>query len=327
MPATSSRLLAVLSLLQARPEWTTADLAARLDVSARTVRRDVDRLRELGYPIAAGRGPAAAYRLAAGARLPPLLFDDDQAVALAVSLQLAADSGTGIEEEAARALGTVRQLLPERLRSRVDAVRVTAVRPPRRRAEVAPPAATLVALGSAVRDHEELRFDYDGGTAPTGAPWRRAQPHHLLTWAGRWYLLAWDVDREDWRTYRVDRMRLRTPNGARFTPRELPGGDVTAFVLARFRGRAGWACRGEVILDLPADVVSRYAGDALVQELGPDRCRMVTGSWSWQGLAASLGRFGCDLEVVGPPELAAACAELADRYARAAGGLVTPVTP
>ncbi|MBW4718203.1 helix-turn-helix transcriptional regulator [Saccharothrix obliqua] len=312
MPKTSARLLALLSLLQARRDWPGALLAERLDVSARTVRRDVDRLRELGYPITAVKGPDGGYRLGAGAELPPLLFDDDQAVALTVALQIAVTSGAGIEEAAARALNTVRQVMPARLRRRVEVLRFTAVE--RSGPQVAP--GVLMVLSAAVHAREVLRFAYgDDHTAPP----RRVEPHHLVTRGGRWYLLAWDLDRDDWRTFRADRITPRTPTGPRFPPRDVPGGDVAAFVSARFRGGVGgWPCRGEVILDLPADAVSRHLRDGLVEALGPDRCRLVLGSWSWPALAAAIGGFDADVEVVGPPELKAACARLARRYAAAA---------
>lgn len=317
MPKTSGRLLALLSLLQARRDWPGAALAERLEVSPRTVRRDVDRLRELGYPIAAVKGPDGGYRLGAGTELPPLLFDDDQAVALAVALRIATTAGAGIEEAAARALTTVRQVMPARLRRRIDTLQVTAVARPGTRSQV--DSGVLMALSGVVHAGEVLRFDYarPGATAAQ----RRAEPHHLVTWGGRWYLIAWDLDREDWRTFRVDRITPRIPTGPRFTPRELPGGDVAAYVAERFQGSAdGWPCRGEVILDLPADRAARYVSDAVVEELGPDRCRLVMGSWSWPSLAAALGRFDADIEVVGPPELSAAFARLAGRYAAAATG-------
>ena len=306
---TSARLLSLLSLLQARRDWPGQLLAERLDVSPRTVRRDVDRLRELGYPIQATKGPDGGYRLDAGTELPPLLFDDDQAVALAVALRIAITSGAGIEEAAARALTTVQQVLPARLRHRVDAVEFTAIH----RAPQADPA-VLVELGAAVRAREVLRFDYPGGL-------RRAEPHHLVTRGGRWYLVAWDLERADWRTFRADRMTLRTPNGPRFTPREVPGGDVAAFVAGRFRGAEGagdWPCRGEVVLDLPAAEVAPFAGDGIVEALGPYRCRLSAGSWSWVGLAAAIGRFDTGIEVVGPDELWHAFDRLASRYAAAA---------
>uniref|UniRef100_UPI0015EFF629 helix-turn-helix transcriptional regulator n=1 Tax=Pseudonocardia pini TaxID=2758030 RepID=UPI0015EFF629 len=218
MVETSARLLSLLSLLQARRDWPGQLLAERLEVSPRTVRRDVDRLRELGYPIQATKGPDGGYRLAAGADLPPLLFDDEQAVALAVALRIAAGSGADIAEAALRALTTVRQVMPARLRHHVDSVPVTAVG-----GGTKVDAAVLTALGAAVRGREVLRFDY-------GADRRRAEPHHLLTRGGRWYLVAWDLDRADWRTFRADRITPRVPTGPRFGPREIPGGDVVAFV-------------------------------------------------------------------------------------------------
>ncbi|NKE63614.1 WYL domain-containing protein [Lentzea sp. PSKA42] len=323
MPKTSARLLALLSLLQARRDWPGMLLAERLEVSPRTVRRDVDRLRELGYPIVTTKGPDGGYRLGAGTQLPPLLFDDDQAVAIAVALQLATTTGAGIEEAAVRALHTVRQVMPARLRHRIGTLQVTAVERPVA-AQVG--SDVLMALSAAVHAREVLRFDYlsvsrletdDGPPAPP----RRAEPHHLVTAGGRWYLVAWDLDRDDWRTFRADRITPRTPTGPRFTPRELPGGDVTSFVTSRFRGSHGtgdWPCRGEVILHLPASEASPFLRDGVVEALGPDRCRLTLGSWSWPGLAAAIGRFDADIEAVGPAELRAAFAQLAHRYTNAA---------
>ncbi|MEV2256983.1 WYL domain-containing protein [Streptomyces sp. NPDC050147] len=328
MPKTSGRLLSLLSLLQARRDWPGALLAERLGVSARTVRRDVDRLRELGYPVVAVKGPDGGYRLDAGAQLPPLLFDDEQAVALAVALQIATTTGAGIEEAAARALTTVRQVMPARLRRRIDTLQVTAVQRPSRTPNPQVTGDVLMTLSAAVHAREVLRFDYAPVSPPeatdadhTGSPPRRVEPHHLVTWGARWYLVAWDLDREDWRTFRADRIAPRTPPGPRFTPREVPGGDVAAFVAGRFQGFDGsghWPCRGEVILDLPAAVVSRYSREGIVEELGPDRCRLVLGSWSWPALAAAIGGFDADIEVIGPSELKEAFAHLARRYANAA---------
>ncbi|MFJ9586203.1 helix-turn-helix transcriptional regulator [Streptomyces acidicola] len=334
MPKTSARLLSLLSLLQARRDWPGALLAERLEVSPRTVRRDVDRLRELGYPITAFKGPDGGYRLDPGADLPPLLFDDEQAVALAVALRIATTTGAGIEEAAARALTTVRQVMPARLRRRIDTLEVTAVE--RSEARRAPQADSrvLMTLSAAVHAREVLRFDYTPVSPPgvdddpAATLPRRVEPHHLINWGGRWYLVAFDLLRDDWRTFRADRITPRTPTGPRFTPRELPGGDVAAFVAGRFRGSdalGDWPCRGEVILDLPAAEVSRYSHDVIVEELGPNRCRLVLGSWSWPGLAAAIGRFDADIEVVGPAELKDAFAHLARRFANAATD--TPATP
>jgi predicted DNA-binding transcriptional regulator YafY len=322
MLETSARLLALLSLLQARRDWPGGLLAERLEVSARTIRRDVDRLRELGYPVRATKGPDGGYRLDAGADLPPLLFDDEQAVAVAVALQTATAGVAGIEEASLRALATVRQVMPARLRHRVDALQVTAVaRPPS--ADRAPvDADQLLTVGAAVRAREVLRFDYrrPGDPAdPPGPGPRRAEPHHLVTWGGRWYLVAWDLDRDDWRTFRLDRMTPRTPTGPRFVPRQLPAPDVSTYIAESF-SRPALPCEGEAVLQAPAAQIAPWVRDqGVVEALGPDRCRVVAGSWSWVGLAAWLGLFDVDLEIVGPPELRRAAAELAGRYARASG--------
>ena len=320
MSDTSARLLRLLSLLQARRDWPGDALAERLEVSARTVRRDVDRLRELGYPVRATKGPDGGYRLAAGADLPPLLFDDEQAVAVAVALQTATGSVIGIEEGALRALATVRQVMPARLRQRIDALQVTTVA---RDAGVWPRINTELplAIGAAARAHEVLRFDYESpnwtGAERPGQPPRRGEPHHLVTWGGRWYLICWDLDRNDWRTFRVDRMTPKTPTGPRFSPRELPGGDVANYIHASFRG--AWPCRGEFILHAPAaDIDSWVHRQAVVEPVGPDRCRVVAGSWSWDRLAVWAGLFEVDMEIVGPAELRAAASRLADRYHAAA---------
>ncbi|MFD7511673.1 helix-turn-helix transcriptional regulator [Streptomyces sp. NPDC059853] len=329
MPTTSARLLALLSLLQARRDWPGALLARRLEVSPRTVRRDVERLRELGYPVLAVKGPDGGYRLDAGTRLPPLLFDDEQAVALAVALRTAATSGAGIGEAAARALTTVRQVMPARLRRRIDTLGITAVGAPAAGPGSPVDPAVLTALAAAVHAREVLRFDHaappgavaGAGSAPTPGPPRRVEPHHLVARAGRWYLVAWDLDRTDWRIFRADRVTPRAPAGPRFTPRELPGGSAAAFVTGRFRGGDGtgdWPCRGEVVLGLPAAEAAPYTGDGIVEDAGPHRCRLVLGSWSWTGLATAFARFDADIEVIGPPELAAAFARLAQRCADAA---------
>lgn len=326
MPKTSARLLAVLSLLQSRRDWPGTLLAERLGVSLRTVRRDVDRLRELGYPIAAIKGPDGGYRLNAGAELPPLLFDDEQAVALTIALQVAAtSSGDALAEAAGRALTTIHQVLPGRLRHRIAALHVTAVDQPATRPDAEVSGEVLLAISTAVHAHEVLRFDYDSESADQ--PPRRAEPHHVVTWGGRWYLVAYDLDRADWRIFRADRITTRTPNGPRFTPRQLPGGDVASWVLGKFRGSGdgNWPCQGSVILDLPAATVAQYTRDGIVEEAGPDRCRVTLGAWSWPGLAATFARYDADIEVVGPVQLTEAFAHLAERFTRAASSV--PATP
>lgn len=332
MATTTSRLLRLLSLLQTRRDWPGTVLAERLEITPRTVRRDVERLREMGYSIRATMGPDGGYRLDAGGELPPLLFDDDQAVALAVALQAATVTGVGIEEAAVRALTTVRQVLPSRLRHRLDALEFTAIPAAAAPAGTVPPE-VLLAISGAIRAAEVLRLDYARpGEGDTGAatdavvaqpgPPRRVEPHHLVMSRGRWYLVAWDLDRADWRLFRADRISPRSPTGPRFAPRPLPGGDVATYVRSRFRGSDvadRWPCSGRVVVHRPASEVLPFAADATVDDLGPDRCGLEVGSWSWVALAAALNRIDADVDVVGPPELAEAFARLAVRNARTAG--------
>jgi predicted DNA-binding transcriptional regulator YafY len=313
MTTTTSRLLSLLSLLQTRRDWPGAVLADRLEISHRTVRRDVDRLREMGYRIQATMGPDGGYRLDAGSELPPLLFDDDQVVALTVALQAATVTGAGIEEAALRALTTVRQVMPARLRHRLDAVEFSTVPRPGDGAAIAVSPDVLIAVSTAIRAREVLRFDYASAASP-----RRVEPHHLVTSSGRWYLVAWDLDLGDWRIFRADRVIPRSPTGPRFSPREIPGGNAQNYVSARFKGSESvnaWPCVGTVILNLPASAVLPFAGDGTVEEVDADHCRYTMGAWSWVALAASLGRFDADVDVVSPPELADAFGTLAARYA------------
>ncbi|WP_242089552.1 WYL domain-containing protein [Curtobacterium sp. DN_7.5] len=307
MSGPSSRMLTLLSLLQVHRDWPGDELAGRLEVSPRTLRRDVDRLRELGYRIEALRGPAGGYRLAAGADLPPLLFDDDQAVAIALALAVAPASGADIAEGAVRALATIRQVLPERLRNRVGTVDVVTTAA---RTTVDPD--VLVQVSRAVSAQEVLRFGYGPDEHP-----RRVEPHAVVARSGRWYLLAWDLERTDWRTFRVDRITPRAPTRLRFTPRAVPGGDPASFVAARFKGSAvedAWPCTGTVELQCPASAVAPYLDPADVLEAtGPERCRLTIGSWSWEALAARVGGFAVDFTVLGPPALRAATAALGAR--------------
>jgi predicted DNA-binding transcriptional regulator YafY len=321
--ATSQRLLSLLSLLQSRRDWSAPVLATRLRISERTVRRDIDRLRDLGYAIDASRGPDGGYRLEAGTAIPPLLLDDEQAVAIAITLRTAAGAGIGIEDAASRALATVSRLMPDRLARRIAALEITTTSPDR---GPSPDSATtpdaLLRIGAAIRAHEQLRFDYRSPSAgePHEGPPRRIDPHHVLLSDGRWYLIGWSAEREDWRIHRVDRMQLRSHNGGTFVPRVVPGGDPAEFLAARFKGSDAanrWPCVGTVILHLPAQEVQPFIADGTLEYLDADRCRYESGSWSWPALAAQLGRFDADLEIVGPPALADAFASLAARYARA----------
>ncbi|MBO0982663.1 YafY family protein [Rathayibacter sp. SD072] len=317
MTTTTSRLLTLLSLLQTRRDWPGSTLAQRLSVSPRTVRRDVDRLREMGYSIQATMGPDGGYRLEAGSELPPLLFDDDQVIALAVALQTASVTGVGIAEAAMRALTTVRQVMPSRLRHRLSALQFTAL--PGRPADAVSPD-VLLALSAAARATEIIRFDYATSRQDAGAdprPPRRVEPHHLVTSNGRWYLVAWDLEHDDWRIFRADRITPRTPTGPRFSPRHLPGnGEPADYVAGRFKGSKNgdkWPCTGKVILSRPASYVRAFAGGGVVEDLGNGCCTLESGAWSWVGLAASLNQFDTDIQVVGPPELAHAFGVLAER--------------
>ncbi|RAG87634.1 transcriptional regulator [Streptacidiphilus pinicola] len=233
MMDTSARLLNLLSLLQTPREWSGTELAGRLDVSTRTIRRDIDRLRELGYPVEATLGSIGGYRLVAGRALPPLLLDDEEAVAIAVGLRAAAGSAVdGIEDASLRALTKLEQVLPSRLRYRVGALGAAVVTMTGGGPRVEPAVLTVVA--GAITNHERVRFAY---RAAGGAETRRhVEPQRLVATGRRWYLVAWDLDRDDWRLFRVDRLADPTATGARATARELPAADAAAFVQEKLRG-------------------------------------------------------------------------------------------
>jgi predicted DNA-binding transcriptional regulator YafY len=314
-------MLSLLSLLQTHRDWPGAVLADRLDVTPRTVRRDVDRLRELGYRITATKGPDGGYRLAAGSELPPLLFDDEQAIAVAVALQNAAGSGVDLEDAAARALASVRQVMPSRLRHRIDGIRFEATGSP---GAVAP--AVLSAVSDAVRARAVLRFDY--GDEPHVPP-RRVEPHALVARTGRWYLVAWDLEREDWRTFRLDRMAPRHPSGPRFTPREIPTGTAATYLAAQFKGSREedrWPCIGTVVIGLPARELEPWLHDAEIEQVDERTTRVTLGAWSWTGLVAEVLRLDAPFEIVGPGEFADAATALADRL-KVSAQAGTPTLP
>jgi predicted DNA-binding transcriptional regulator YafY len=318
MVDTSARLLRLLSLLQARHDWSGAELAERLDVTTRTVRRDVERLRDLGYPVHATRG-TAGYRLGAGAALPPLLLEDDEAVAVAVGLRTAAGgSVAGIEETSLRALAKLEQVLPARLRHRVGTLHSATVRVGAGGPPVDPD--TLMAIADACRRHESLRFDY---TSPHGdVTTRSAQPHRLVSFGRHWYLVAWDADRDDWRTFRVDRLALRTPNGPRFTPREPPDGDVAAYLEQRLSSHA-WPLRATVTLHAPADAVTDrvWPGIGVVEPVDERTCLLHVGAETARDLAWMITSVDVDFTVLdGPPALVDALRAHAERCARAIRG-------
>jgi predicted DNA-binding transcriptional regulator YafY len=317
MLETSARLLRLLSLLQARRDWTGTELAGRLGVTSRTIRNDVERLRGLGYPVDARPGVAGGYRLGAGGALPPLLLDDEEAVAVAVGLRAAASSSiAGIEETSVRALVKLQQVLPSRLRHKVSAFQSSALPMPPRGPQVDPEALTMIA--SACRDHEQIRFDYQvhSGTASR----RLVEPYRLVNDRQRWYLVAWDTGRDAWRTFRVDRMELRTPSGPRFTPRALPPDREIAAQVARGIGEATWRYRARVIVHAPAaHVRGRMPIPVDVEPLGEDQCAFEPGSDHPEMLALYLGLLDADFTIVDSPELTDALRRLTGRYQRAIG--------
>ncbi|RZQ60284.1 helix-turn-helix transcriptional regulator [Amycolatopsis suaedae] len=318
MADTSARLLRLLALLQMRREWTGTELAARLEVSGRTVRNDVERLRALGYPVHGTRGSVGGYRLGAGAQLPPLLLDDDEAVAVAVGLRTAAGGTiTGVEETSLRALAKLEQVLPSRLRRRVQALQSVTVPVPRDEPGPRVDADTLTALAAACRDSERLRFDYADHSG--NATRRVTEPYRLVTWGRRWYLVAWDVDRADWRTFRVDRITPKLPSGPRFTPRELPG-DVTDRV-RRGVSSAAWRHHATVTVHAPATEVAQRINPAVgtVEAIDEHSCLLHTGADSVHTLAVHLGMLDLDFTADGPPELVDLLATLSRRYDRATG--------
>lgn len=315
MSSTSSRTLRLLSLFQAQRYWSGADLADRLNVSERTLRRDVDRLRELGYPVEAHRGIDGGYELAAGAALPPLAVDDDEAVALVIGLRTAAQgSVAGIEESAIRALTKIVQVMPPRLRRRVDALSAVTV-PAVWGGGPSVDADVLTTIAQACRDEERMRFSY---TAQTGEPTdRHVEPHRLVSLGQRWYLVAFDLTRHDWRSFRMDRLQGPRGTGARFRPRDLPARNAAAFVREGIES-APAVHAVEAVVHAPVATVRAALGQwATIEEIDDERCRlrMTADSLNWPALA--LGSVGAEFEVVGPPELAEHVREWGARFSRA----------
>jgi predicted DNA-binding transcriptional regulator YafY len=344
MANTSSRTLRLLSLLQNHRFWPGAELAERLGVSPRTLRRDVDRLRELGYPVTAQPGVDGGYQLVPGAALPPLVVDDDEAVALAIGLRLAtqgaatqenaarpatgeggteqdaADHGT-VAEAAARALAKVTQVMPARLRRRAEAVAAMTESASWDSARAAQAAAinpdVLASAALACRDAERIRFAY--GAASGERTQRHVEPHRLVALDRRWYLVAYDLTRNDWRSFRLDRViGIPQPTGARFRPRTLPAADAAEFVRRNANtAPGGWQVTA--VIEAPAALVRERIGRwATIEEDGPGRClvTMTPGdSLDWPVMA--LGVVGADFRVLSPPELAERIGDWGARFTRA----------
>jgi predicted DNA-binding transcriptional regulator YafY len=316
MTETSSRLLELLSLLQARREWQGAELADRLEVSGRTLRRDIERLRQLGYPVESVTGPAGGYTLRAGTAMPPLLLDDDEAVAIAVGLRTAARASvTGIEETALQALVKLEQVLPAHLRRRVRALGAATIAPPADGPTVDPQHLTVIA--AACRDSERLRFAYQSRDGTDSR--REVEPHSIVNLGRRWYLVAWDCGREDWRTFRVDRLDRPASTGVGFDPRKLPTKDAAAYV-ERSITAAPSRFEARVTLRVPADEVASkipsYWGT--IEPIDEHTCEYRTGDEHLDWLAVRIAMLGVDFEVQEPPELVDELRTLADRLERAA---------
>jgi predicted DNA-binding transcriptional regulator YafY len=315
MTETASRLLELLSLLQARRDWPGPELAARLEVSARTLRRDVERLRRLGYPVESVTGPGGGYRLRAGSAMPPLLLDDEEAIAIAVGLRTAAGASvSGIEDTAVRALVKLEQVLPAHLRRRVRALGSATLTLPVAGPRVDPQHLTVIA--GACRDSECLRFAY---RSRDGADTRRdVEPHSLVNHGRRWYLVAWDRGRGDWRTFRLDRLTKPMATGVRFTPRSLPAKDAAAYV-ERSMAAAPARYEAVVIVHAPAaeiaDRVPPYGGT--IEPIDEQSCRYRTGDDDLGWLALRLAMLGVDFEVREPSQLVEHLRLLASRLRRA----------
>ena len=316
MTETSSRLLELLSLLQARRDWPGTELADRLEVSGRTIRRDVERLRQLGYPVESLRGAAGGYRLRAGSAMPPLLVDDEEAIAVAVGLRTAARASvTGIDEAAIRALVKLEQVLPSHLRRRVSALGSATVTPPVAGPTVDPRDLTVIA--AACRDSECLRFHYRSRDGTDSR--REVEPHSLVNHGRRWYLAAWDRGREDWRTFRIDRLARPASTGVAFVPRRLPAKDAATYIEQSITGAPN---RYEARLTLHAaaeQMTGRVPGHwGVIEPIDAQSCEYRTGDDDIRWLALRIAMLGVDFEVQEPPELVDELRALTSRLGRAA---------
>lgn len=312
MRETSARLLRLLSLLQTRKDWSGAELADRLGITPRTVRRDVEKLRDLGYPVDATVGVGGGYQLGAGAEMPPLLLDDEEVLAVALGLQSGATgSVVGIGEASMRALTKLRQVMPSRLRHRLEALQVDVVH--REPAKSAVDAQVLSAVASVCHNHERLRFDYSTHDGTESR--REVEPYRLVRSGLRWYLVAWDLTRADWRSFRVDRLTPKIPTGPRFVPRELPPGGAAEFV-AHGINRAVTRIRARVLLHASIDEMATLVHEdwGTLEEMPDGRCAVALGGDSVPSIANWLSAFGVDFTVLDPPELREECRRAGERH-------------
>lgn len=300
MLQTSARLLRLLTMLQTRRSWGGPDLAERLEVTARTLRRDVDRLRSLGYPVHSTSGTAGGYSLGAGAALPPLMLEDDEGIAVAVALQIAGGSVAGLEDAAQRALAKLEQVLPNRLRRRIKTLRSSIVR----LTDVGPTVelSAVSALAAACEAQYEINFDYNDAQSRVSR--RQVEPHRLVHTERRWYLVAWDKERTDWRTFRVDRIRLPFDNGPAFAARSSPDDDVAAFV-SRAVSWGPYPHRVQVIMRAPIEAVRERIrpGSGSLEPIDSRCCRLRMGGNSLEWVAIWLSCSGFDFEIEEPPDL------------------------
>ncbi|MFD9703290.1 helix-turn-helix transcriptional regulator [Lentzea sp. NPDC059081] len=319
----AARLLRLLSLLQMPREWPGSELARRLDVTPRTVRRDVDRLRDLGYPVEATLGALGGYRLAAGTAMPPLLLDDEEAVAIAVGLRTAARQPVaGIAEASLRALAKLQQVLPSRLARRVSALTAATASAGAPFASLVDPGQLTVVAG-AVEARSRVRFSYVAQENVTSR--RHVEPVQLVALDRRWYLLAFDVDRDDWRTFRLDRVSSALATGVRFPARVPPGGDAAAYVKSTMYASAP-TYRARATLRVPVEPARARLGDAAGELTAVDdgSCAWVSDEDTVEYLAFRLALLECEFVVHGPAELVEQLRGLGERISRSVGGRTAP---
>lgn len=316
MLTSSARLLRLLSLLQSRPTWSGGDLTSRLEVTARTLRRDVDRLRDLGYPVHSTSGPAGGYQLGAGASLPPLMLENEEGLAIAIALYGASLDVRGVADAGQRALAKIEQVLPGRLRRRLDALRASIVRA----ADAGPRIEISVVdtLAAACAEHRIAHFGYEDHAGQASR--RAAEPHRLVLVGPRWYLAAWDQGRRDWRTFRVDRISPPIELGAGFVPRPMPEDDAAAYV-TRAVSTGGNRIQARVVLHVPLGAARRKIPPqyGTLTAIDARRCRLVTRPASPDGVVIWLGLSGLAFTIEGPPELSRCVRQVRDRLGRRAG--------
>lgn len=313
------RALRLLSLLQTHRFWSGAELISHLGVSARTVRRDVDRLRGLGYPVDATTGVAGGYRLAKGASLPPLLLDDDEAVAVAIGLRAAAGAAIhGIEDTSLRALAKLEQVLPDRLRRRVNAIHSNVSTLRWNTIGPVVDSESLAILAQACRDREQVRFDYQARQGDQSH--RLVESHQLVSAGRRWYLVAFDVRRHDWRTFRVDRLSNTTLAGVRFAERQLPAASFADFVAQSISSRAA-RLEATVIAQCSASALEHFVNyhEATIVAIDETRTTLTVRAESADWLAAMLATLAsiAEIEIHGPPEIIACVRQLVSRLDQA----------